>query len=138
MNKHPLSTVRLSAIAFVLLALFVVAGCGSIDGPSENKVRLDLLDRINAAYRGMLVTDDFTVTDRQVLSEDRIKFLVIVSYQLDPQKERQQERSNKVFGDDGFLRKARRDAGHDEKATVVYKRTGQGVWQMHNIQAGYQ
>ncbi len=139
MNNRLVSRARAALSGAIAFAVLAVAGCGSAEvGPSADKVRLDLLERINAAYHGLLETDHFTVNDRRVLSEDRVKFHVIVSYKVDPQRARQAQRDNKIFGGTGdVLRKARRNEGHDEEATLLYKQSAQGIWELARIQQGY-
>lgn len=139
MNNDFLSTARLSIAAVVLCALLAVAGCGSSPGPSNKEVRLDLLDQANQIYHGLLVSDDFSVTDSQVQTENRVKYHVTVSYKVDPQKAAAAKRSSQLIGyTNDTLRKARRNEGKDQELTVLYKRSGQGVWQIARIQSGYQ
>lgn len=138
MNNACLSPIRLAIAAIVLLALLVVAGCGSDAGPSNDKIRLDLFDRINAQYEGLLQSDGFSVSDSQTMSEDRIKYHVIVSYKLDPQRAAQAERSSRLIGyTNQALKKARRNDGKDNEVTVLYKHMGQNDWQISGIQPGY-
>lgn len=139
MNNACLSPVRLATATILLLGLLVVAGCGSDDaGPSNDKIRLDLLERVNVQYEGLLQDDGFSVSDSQEMSEDRIKYHVIVSYKLDPQRAAEAERSSRLIGyTNQALKKARRNDGKDNEVTVLYKHMGQNDWQISGIQPGY-
>lgn len=47
MKHHRISKLRAAMVAGLALCTMLVAGCGSDVAPSADKVRLDLLDRVN-------------------------------------------------------------------------------------------
>lgn len=90
------------------------------------------------AYNGLLVTDRFSIDGRQMLSEDRGKLHVAVSYRVDSELAHQIEQMSKVnIGYGGNLRKARRLEGQIDNTALLYQRTGQNLWQFTRIQTGF-
>tara|TARA_B100000929_G_scaffold239618_2_gene196708 strand:- start:114 stop:533 length:420 start_codon:yes stop_codon:yes gene_type:complete len=139
MNNDTHWGLRTAMMAMLIAGIALLAGCGSDVGPSVDKVRLDLLDRMNQMYGGLLETHDFEIDERQVLSEDRVKFHIVASFKLDPERAQQVRSSHsKTIRQQFALRKAGTLQGKDERATLIYKRTGQGAWQIYNVQQGYQ
>lgn len=130
---------RIRGVAVAGLAVLLVAGCGSPTGPSDDKARLDLAERMTRSTRGMVKLDDFRVAERRVLSEDRLKLHVNAGFTKDKERMRQIKERNRVMGgwSPALEQVEKADAGRS-KATLTYKRVGDERWQLYRVQAGYQ
>lgn len=67
MSLFSITRIRIATGAGLMLAVLSMAGCGSQTGPSGDKARLDLQDRMTQAYNGILKVGDFGIVERQVL-----------------------------------------------------------------------
>jgi hypothetical protein len=101
-----------SGLVVVWLVL-LLTGCGisSQVGPSDEKVRLDYEESLALMARAMrspMKLKSFEIVERQVLSEDRVKFHLVVSLGKIP-----------------------------EKVTLLYKLTDGGLWKVTRSQMGH-
>ncbi|WP_111748582.1 hypothetical protein [Salinisphaera orenii] len=137
-GEHPVYQTATWLIPSVL-ALGVLAGCGSSQptGPSDARVKSDMLARVNKTHSGLLKTKHFEVDQRQVLGKDLVKFHVITAYQPDKQKIRH---FKKVHGQEGHnaIFFAKRVGTGDSKLTIRYKQHGQKDWQIAHVYKGFQ
>lgn len=107
----------LSKIVFGLVTAWLVlqltgCGLGSRIGPSDEKVRLDYEEHIQLMglfSRSSMKIKSFEIVNREVLSEDRVKFHLVVSVGKIP-----------------------------EKVTLLYQLVEGGVWKMTSNEMGHQ
>lgn len=141
MRAMPTRHARLAMAAAVLSLL---AACGSEPlGPSAANARLDLQDRFDTVYRGMIELVDFRVTRREILAEDRIRLHITTRIRLNKarakQFKQQQLRSSRLFGygnfnlDDKARRFYKRFGDQTNTAVLLYQRTGAGVWTLTGV-----
>lgn len=127
-------------LGIALAALLLLAACGQPKGPSAAEARLDVQDRMNAAYKGMLKLTDFAVTDREALSETRVKLYIATRFTLDKERvqqyKQQQVQSSRLFGAGNFRRidRARRMVqrfgGAAQTGVQLYERNNAGMWRL--------
>ena len=131
----------------VLLVALLLSACGSEPiGPSDNKVRLDLQDKLNVLAGGLASLDEFEVVDRDELSEDRVKFHIVMTFKSNqPAIDEfivKQNNSARMFGTIGgpnmrLVKIAQQLDGVSEKATWVYQMNANGVWMQTQAFKGY-
>ncbi|GAB3683785.1 hypothetical protein [Salinisphaera sp. T31B1] len=139
MSHFRSSTLRTALPMALMLCITMVAGCGSDVGPSADTVRLDVLDRLNQRFHGLLDIDQFTVDHRNQLSENRIQFHATASYKLNVEQIQHAQQANRVLpGYNAALDRARRSAGTTEPMILLYRRAGDELWQLSRIQPGHQ
>lgn len=95
---------------------------------------------MNAAYKGMLKLTDFAVTDREVISETRVKLYIATRFTLDKERvqqyKQQQVQSSRLFGAGNFRRidRARRMVqrlgGAAQTGVLLYERNNAGMWRL--------
>lgn len=76
-------------------------------------------------------------------SEDRVKLHVHATSEVDAdrvdQAKAKASHSGGLMGMSTYrIRKIREKGGKEEKATLIYKRSGEDVWQLFRVQVGYQ
>lgn len=100
---------------------------------------------MDTRFHGVIRLLDFEIAQRKALSEDRVQFHVSTTYVLDKDRlealQKKEHARGRLFGTDmsyGATQKARRLSGRHDQVTVLYKRTGQDIWQLAGLQPGYQ
>ncbi len=129
----------------VFIVILILTACGQDVGPSDKKVNLDVEDKIKASTKGLISISDFVIEKRDVLSEDRVKFHLTLSFKLDENKVEQFKKSERssirMFGAMGSnmrpLKMAQQMDGRTEKATWLYRLSGGGVWELSQSNAGH-
>lgn len=137
---------KMVVLIFVLLTL---ASCSSNIGPSDKKVRLDVDESVQTMSQGLFYVSDFTLDSRDELSEDRVKFHITLTYEMDEEKIKEYkasvEHSARMFGGLGSMKSMRRSVqraqqqdGATEKATWLYQLTGKDIWELVDSKPGHQ
>lgn len=139
MPTHPVIRSRATVLAIVVACVLLMGGCSGETGPSADKARLDLDDRLKQSSRGTIMLDDFRVTERRVLSEDRVKLHIRTGLKKDEARMRQIKQRNRMMGGwSPALEQAEKIDDGRGQATLIYKRTSGDVWQLYRVQMGYQ
>ena len=129
---------------FVLIITIVLASCSREPiGPSDEKVRLDMDEKIGKLSKGLVDVAEFEINSREVLPEDRVKFHITVKLKKNEEKIAHfKKRSYKMFGPShGPNRKHVRTAwemdNKTELATWQYESDKSGVWLLSKDETGH-
>lgn len=126
-----------TSLARLLIAAAVLslAACGADVGPSADKVRLDLQDRVDRVHNSLLESALFRIDDRTMPAEDRVRFHITFSYTVNKKRAQRLEKNGYSTWK---INRAKRLAGLTKQATVFYRLKPGRVWKLTRILPGYQ
>ncbi|WP_110689427.1 hypothetical protein [Salinicola endophyticus] len=124
----------------VIFSVLIVACGGEDTRPSEDKVKLDLQDRLDANFKGLVHLEKLDITKRDVLAEDRVNLgitmtLTVNESEVDQAIQQYWARQQIMRSYNSPPNKERLMAMNkkQEKATIQYRKQAGNVWALSGL-----